>query len=183
MLARTLTQSNRPKSVRISEEDDEMRYFEHERVNLVNRENQHGFLVQQGRCGLRFPTPSSLDSEDANSRALFRHSYPAYLPLAHANKRQTGQPQEMQARADCSRDLDDCAASLLVADTCNYSAHALRSHTPTRMGFAGDAVVRGPHEPNLSDATCACAYCSPRLVGYYIRARTRLRAALSSVDC
>jgi hypothetical protein len=122
----------RPKSVRISQEEDDFRYHEHdyEPLKLVNVESQDSFVTVEGRCGLRFPR----ELEEASAEPLFRHSYPAYSPLPNLERKKNGAKQlEVRSKRE---DLDRTSSS----GPAGLQPYGWRSQTPSRFGFGHDLV-------------------------------------------
>ena len=128
---------NRPKTVQISQEEDEVRYHErdYEPLKLMNVENPAGFAAIEGRWGLRFPTPKSMELEEAE-QVLFRHSYPAYAPVPKPENK-AKRAKQREARAEFE-DLDLNTRKASGSGAVHPSAR--RSQTPSRMGFASDLV-------------------------------------------
>mmetsp|Transcript_4591 Transcript_4591/g.7488 ORF Transcript_4591/g.7488 Transcript_4591/m.7488 type:complete len:1129 (-) Transcript_4591:232-3618(-) len=155
--------ANRPKSVRISTQKDEMRFYEKDfQVGLLNRENPTAFLAAEGRWGLRIPTPNSVDLEEEH--VLFRKSYPAYAPAKSKRDKQkksihkdslSKSAKTVHEKRSKSVDLITWQDDMddVEADPSTYALRGWRTHTPGRMGFAGNLLGEMAYYTNLVPST------------------------------
>ena len=125
--------STRPKSVRVADLPEETRFFESDaEVGFHNQETRGSFLSVEGRWGLRFPSPVTVE-EDRSDRAPLLHDL-SVNRLNTKGTRKKVRAGSLEAALQDVRQPENVNNKLVSQDRAQQGG---RGQTPKRMGFAG----------------------------------------------